>query len=75
MRVLITGGAGYIGSHALLAVLAAGHEAHVLDQRRRKPLRQHSWLDAWRLQIEIAGVSRATLAADANAALFEQFSQ
>ena len=31
MRVLITGGAGYIGSHALLAVLAAGHEAHVLD--------------------------------------------
>jgi UDP-glucose 4-epimerase len=31
MRILITGGAGYIGSHTLLAVLAAGHEAHVLD--------------------------------------------
>jgi UDP-glucose 4-epimerase len=31
MRVLITGGAGYIGSHTLLEVLAAGHEAHVVD--------------------------------------------
>ena len=31
MRVLITGGAGYIGSHTLLAVLGAGHEAAVVD--------------------------------------------
>lgn len=31
MRVLITGGAGYIGSHTLLELLLAGHEAHVLD--------------------------------------------
>lgn len=31
MRVLITGGAGYIGSHTLLEILAAGHEVHVLD--------------------------------------------
>jgi UDP-glucose 4-epimerase len=31
MRILITGGAGYIGSHTLVAVLAAGHEAHVID--------------------------------------------
>ena len=31
MRVLITGGAGYIGSHTLVEVLAAGHEVHVLD--------------------------------------------
>ncbi|MFW9792546.1 NAD-dependent epimerase/dehydratase family protein, partial [Brucella melitensis] len=31
MRILVTGGAGYIGSHTLLAVLAAGHEAHVID--------------------------------------------
>ena len=31
MRVLITGGAGYIGSHTLLEVLAAGHEAQVVD--------------------------------------------
>ena len=31
MHVLITGGAGFIGSHAVRRVLAAGHEVRVLD--------------------------------------------
>ena len=31
MRALITGGAGFIGSHLAEALLAAGHEAFVLD--------------------------------------------
>jgi UDP-glucose 4-epimerase len=31
MRILVTGGAGYIGSHTLIELLAAGHEAHVVD--------------------------------------------
>lgn len=31
MRVLVTGGAGYIGSHTLVELLAAGHEAMVID--------------------------------------------
>lgn len=31
MRILLTGGAGYIGSHSALAVLAAGHEPILLD--------------------------------------------
>ena len=31
MKVLITGGAGYIGSHTLVEVLQAGHEAFVID--------------------------------------------
>ncbi len=31
MRVLITGGAGYIGSHAVREFLEAGHEVRVLD--------------------------------------------
>ena len=31
MRILITGGAGYIGGHALVEALNAGHEAHVVD--------------------------------------------
>lgn len=31
MRVLVTGGAGYVGSHAVRALRAAGHEPVVLD--------------------------------------------
>ncbi len=31
MRVLVTGGAGYVGSHVLTELLAAGHAVHVVD--------------------------------------------
>lgn len=31
MRVLVTGGAGYIGSHTCLELLRAGHEVYVVD--------------------------------------------
>ena len=31
MKILVTGGAGYIGSHTLVELLAAGHEAVCLD--------------------------------------------
>ncbi|MBI3147577.1 MAG: UDP-glucose 4-epimerase GalE [Betaproteobacteria bacterium] len=31
MRVLVTGGAGYIGSHTTVLLLEAGHEVHILD--------------------------------------------
>jgi UDP-glucose 4-epimerase len=31
MKILLTGGAGYIGSHVLLSCLEAGHDAVVLD--------------------------------------------
>jgi UDP-glucose-4-epimerase GalE len=33
-KVLVTGGAGYVGSHTLRALLAAGHRAVVLDDLR-----------------------------------------
>ena len=31
MRILVTGGAGFIGSHTVVELLQAGHEAVVLD--------------------------------------------
>lgn len=43
MRVLVTGGAGYIGSHACLRLLETGHEVAVLDNfrnSRMEPLRR-----------------------------------
>lgn len=31
MNILVTGGAGYIGSHTIIELLAAGHSVHVVD--------------------------------------------
>ena len=31
MKVLITGGAGFVGSHVVDAVVAAGHEPRIFD--------------------------------------------
>ena len=31
MKIMVTGGAGYIGSHTVLSLLEAGHEVHVMD--------------------------------------------
>src|SRR5262249_30471697 len=35
MRILVTGGAGYVGSHCLRRLLAAGHECVVYDNLSR----------------------------------------
>lgn len=47
MRVLVTGGAGYIGSHTLLQLLYAGHKVCVLDNYSNsspEALRRVKWL-------------------------------
>ena len=31
MNILLTGGAGYIGSHAALSLLDDGHKVHIID--------------------------------------------
>lgn len=38
-RVVVTGGAGYIGSHTCVALLTAGHEVLVVDDLRRSHAR------------------------------------
>jgi UDP-glucose 4-epimerase len=35
MRILVSGGAGYIGSHTTLQLIAAGHDAVIVDDFRR----------------------------------------
>jgi UDP-glucose 4-epimerase len=45
MTVLVTGGAGYIGSHMALALVDAGERAVVLDdlsRHRQQPMRTRS---------------------------------
>ena len=51
MRVLITGAAGYIGSHTLLRVLGDDHEVCVIDVSTVIPMR-------WRV---LAGCQTAVL--------------
>src|SRR5581483_2405024 len=48
MRVLATGGAGYVGSHCVRALRRAGHEVTIRDDR-------------WRGHRELAGRAGATL--------------
>ena len=43
MKVLVTGGAGYIGSHAAKALAKAGHEPLVLDNLSTG----HRWAVKW----------------------------
>lgn len=51
MRAVVTGGAGFIGSHMVDALSAAGHEVLAVDAPGRSP----TPVMAWRTWAEVAG--------------------
>lgn len=44
MRLAITGGTGFVGSHLIDAALAAGHEINALARREQAPGRPINWI-------------------------------
>lgn len=44
MKLAVTGGTGFVGSHFIDAALAAGHELRALTRRPRQPLPQLEWV-------------------------------
>ncbi len=69
MRVLVTGGAGYIGSHTTLALLRAGHDVLVVDDL------SNSSVESLRRVAELAGREASFVEANVRdrAALDEAF--
>ena len=44
MRLAITGGTGFVGSHVIEAALAAGHEVRALTRREQPPRERLAWV-------------------------------
>ena len=66
MRALVTGGAGFIGSHLVDALVARGDEVDVLDDLSHGPARerQPGWRGCTRASITDAAVGTSRRAAD-----------
>ena len=45
MKLAVTGGTGFVGSHFIDAALAAGHEVRALTRRTREPRPNMRWVD------------------------------
>ena len=61
MRVLVTGGAGFIGSHIVTALRDRGHDPVVLDALRDKPHSTHFTVAEALAAIDRIGPRRAFL--------------
>ncbi len=65
MKVLVTGGAGYIGSHTCVELLNAGHDVIVVDNlsnSRRESLRRVAQITGREVALEVADIrDRAAL--------------
>lgn len=70
-RILVTGGAGYIGSHACLVLLEAGYEVVVVDnlcnssQQSLQRVRELAGRDFWFHKIDLLDVAALTKIIDA----------
>jgi len=56
MKILITGGAGYVGSHVALEALLAGHEVCIYDNYRNSVPRVGHFLGSMGAQVVVADI-------------------
>ena len=61
MKVLVTGGAGYIGSHVLIELYKSGHEAVVVDKWANYSETDEGSVPYFRLLVELTNGQKLTI--------------